>query len=319
MKKVESIGALTEPLNHRTLNRRFLFAATATPLIVACTAPFIAVARTQEQEDNEQPAPSEGRITFDFGIDVPEHFQEQIRTTSASALEWFSNHGVYISGADIFAYNDPNTIIDKYFDHSPQIPPNQHQAIRQDLSRATAFTGFNHDLFIITSRPGWNYASPIIGGPAKQGRDHIIAHELLHLFQREVGAYYREPTAWLNEGCAHYMAALFLEDTNIFAYGDIRSGHIREASKMQESLQTLELYEPFSKAGSPYADEYSLAFLGVEYLVKDLPDRGIPALADYWRKIGQGFSRQSAFENAFGKKPEVFYSEFESFRQQGFK
>lgn len=317
MERVESIGALTEPLKHRTLRRRSLI--TATSLIVACGAPFTAIARAQAQEDYEQPAPQEGRTTFKFGEDVPEHFQEQIRTTSASALEWFSNQGVYISGADIFAYMDPNTTVDKYFERSPQIHPNQHQAIRADRIRDTAFTGFNHDLFINASSLGWLYASPIIGGPPKEGRDHTIAHELLHVFQREVGAYDQEPTAWLNEGWAHYLAALFLEDTNIYQYDRIRKGHISEASKMREQLQTLESYQTFRVAGSTYADEFSLAFLAVEYLVKDLPDKGIPALADYWRKIGQGFSKQSAFEEAFGKRQEVFYREFEPYRQQGFK
>lgn len=260
----------------------------------------------------------EGSTTFIFGKDVAGRQRKEIQDAVTKARDWFSSHGINLENTSILAFNDPKLTVD-FFLQRTSIPQQEHERTRQNLSRATAFVGKNKDLFIITGSPGWTRASPIIGGPALEGRYHTVAHELFHVWQTDVGAYKREPVAWMNEGIAHYVAALFLRDAKIYDYGLIRNGHLGEAGKVKEPLSTLESGNTFYRAGNPQtADEYSLAFLAVEFLTRDLSNSGIPAITDYWKKIGQGLSHQNAFEGAFGQPPTAFYQKFEAYRAGGF-
>lgn len=121
----------------------------------------------------------------------------------------------------------------------------------------------------------------------------------------------------MNEGSGHYVAAVMLSARQIYDYQRIRNGHVMEASAVNELLNQLESKESFHSAGNKAtADEYSLAFLAVEFLTRDLPNRGINGLVDYWRKIGQGIPHPLAFEQAFGKTTQNFYREFEQYRKK---
>lgn len=257
---------------------------------------------------------------FSFGDNVSESMRQEIRNGVSTTHQWFLDRKIPLAGGiNVYTFNEADSVIDQYFQRAP-IPPSQREQERQNLRRATTWAGFSRDIFIIAGSPGWTFASPIIGGSIVEGRVHTIAHEAFHIVQRELGAYDRPPVAWMNEGSGHYIAAVLLAEKGIYDYERIRNGHLSEAAKLREPLNQLESNQSFYTAGdSNTADEYSLAFLAVEFAVQGLQDRGIDALVDFWRKTGQGREFPVAFEQAFGKPLAQFYVDFELYRQRGFK
>lgn len=274
--------------------------------------------RVPEATPTPTPETSVKDINFIFGEGVTLEQQKEIRDGINMARDWFSaKAGIKINDVSVFAFANSAQLVDQYLQRT--IYPRPRDEAQKQLAGATAFTGERKDIFINTSSPGWTSSSPIIGGPVVEGRKHTLAHEFLHIFQREVGGYNGSFPHWLNEGGAHYAAARTLADNNVYSYGKIRDGHVREASGMKETLKSMESVQGFYGAGSPYADEYSLGFLAVEHLVKDLPNEGIPAVVRFWQEIGKGNPWQTAFQTSFGKIPDQSYSEFETYRQQGFR
>jgi len=295
--------------------------------LVACTEsrPVINPAYTPTPvagglKPDQLPGATETELTkpsFNFSETVPEGQKKEIEQAT-KALAWYNlKTGVTLNEVKVFADDIPGRIIEQYLQRT-NFPENQKAQERQNLLRATAWAGQQSDFFIITSSAGWNSASPIIGGPAKEGRIHTTVHELFHLIQMKFNAHHRLFPYWLWEGSAHFAAAQFLKDNNIYPYENIVNGHISEASRMREQLQALET-PAFYSAGTPFADEYSLAFLATQYLTSGLPDGGIKQLTAFWEQVGKGTSWQNAFQQAFNKTTQEFYTGFEAWKQQGFK
>lgn len=265
----------------------------------------------------EQLPPNQSAV-FNFSEGVPENQREEIKKTTLQVLNWFnSKTGISLSGVTVFADDNPPRIIEQYLSRT-NFSPDQKALDRKNLLQATSFAGQRNDFYIITSSGGWTQASPIIGGPVAEGRVHTIVHEIFHLLQMKFMAHQRLFPYWLWEGSAHYMAARFLADKNLYDYQKITSGHISEASRMSESLQTLESTQ-FYRAGTPFADEYSLGFLATQYLTKDLPEGGVKELTKFWEEVGKGTDWQTAFRQVFGKTTQQYYAGFETWRQQGFR
>lgn len=257
---------------------------------------------------------------FYIAPDVPNQMHGEIIDAVRTTRQWFLSRNIpFSAGVTVFVSNSPDFVVDQYLQRV-QIQPGEREKVRQDSKQATAWVGVARDIYIITGNPGWTQASPIIGGPIAEGRIHIIAHESFHIVQRALGAYRSPPVAWMNEGSGHYIAAVMLSERQIYDYQTIRDGHVVEALGLNELLGQLESQESFHSAGNKAtADEYSLAFLAVEFLTRDLPNHGVNGLVDYWKKIGQGIPHPLAFEQAFGKTTQNFYSEFEQHRQSGFQ
>lgn len=234
----------------------------------------------------------------------------------AMGRQLLEKSGVDLPEITIFADTDGQRLLDNFFARA-NVSEQQQADMRANATQITAFSGQERDLFINTASLGWTSASPIIGGPVEEGQYHTVFHELFHVGQDEVGAYQWPFPYWLNEGGAHYFAAVALTTFGLYDYGSIRTGHIPEAQKLAEPLMTLET-DAFYRAGSPYADEYSLAFLAVEMAVRDLPENGLPALVSFWQEVGQGMPWQGAFEANFGQNPVEFYAAFEAYRANGF-
>lgn len=255
---------------------------------------------------------------FVFGEGVSLQEQQEIASDMGMVRDWMSaKTRIEINDLHVFASGNAVWVIDQYLGRT--IFPQQRDETQRRLANATAFVGEIRDIFIITSSAGWTRASPIICGPVPEGRIHTLLHENFHTIQREVGGYNGIFPHWLNEGGAHYVAAIGLNDNGIYPYKKIRRGHVSEAASVKEDLRSMESAQGFYGAGSPFADEYSLASLATELLVKDLPDNGIPALISFWQHIGERSPWQVAFQLSFGKTPDQFYSEFEKWRKGSFQ
>lgn len=258
------------------------------------------------------------QTSFNFSESVPADQQREIEQATSQALAWYNlKTDISLGEVRVFADDNPARIIEQYLQRT-NFSESQKAQDRQNLLKATAWAGQQNDFFIITSSPGWTSASPIIGGPAKEGRVHTTVHEIFHLIQMKFNAQNRLFPYWLWEGSAHYAAAQFLKDNNLYSYENIVSGHISQAVPMRERLQSLET-TAFFTAGTPYADEYSLAFLATQYLTDGLPDGGVKQLATFWELVGNGIPWQNAFQQVFAKTTQEFYMGFENWRQRSFR
>lgn len=272
----------------------------------------------QQRVEEQQAIIEKQKAVFNFSEGVPENQRKEIEKTTLQVLDWFnSKAGISLSGVTVFADDNPQRIIEQYLQRT-NFSEDQKASDRKNLLQATSFVGQRNDIFIITTSGGWTQASPIINGPVAEGRVHTIVHEIFHLLQMKFMAHHRPFPYWLWEGSAHYIAARFLTETNRYDYQKITSGHISEASRMSESLQTLESTQ-FYRAGTPFADEYSLGFLATQYLTKDLLEGGVKELTKFWEEVGKGTDWQTAFRQVFGKATQQYYADFETFRKQGFR
>ncbi len=292
------------------------FTPTATPTpMVELTATATAVPTVASTPQlTSTPEAGIKNIKYEFAEGVSEEMRGEIRKYADKFINWLNSEtGISLDNVTIFADNNPGRLIEQYLQRSSFSEAQKAQE-RQKLLNATAFAGQRKDFFVITTSNGWTEASPIIGGPVKEGRAHTIAHELFHLIQMRLKAHQRNFPYWLWEGSAHYIAARGLDENGIYAYEQIREGDLREAASVKETLRSMESTS-FYYTGTPYADEYSLARLAVELLVKDLQDGDIQGMAKFWEYIGKGVPWQTAFQDSFGKTPDEFYSEFENWRQ----
>lgn len=269
-----------------------------------------------------QPEVKTGQTVLRFAEGVPPEVQQEIREMAEPSIKWIREKtGVTLAGLTIFADGNASRLIENYLERT-NFSESVKAGERQNLPNATAWAGQQKDIFILTSSPGWTRASPIIGGPVKEGRVHTFVHELFHVVQRELKAYDNTIfPQWLNEGGAHYVAARVLEENRVYDYAKIREGHLNIATNVinkNTRLQSMESSEGFLPRGQD-ARNYSLAFLACEFMTRGLPDSGLPALVKFWEQLGKGTGWADAFEPAFKKKPGDFYTEFEAYRARGFQ
>lgn len=257
--------------------------------------------------------------SFNFSDGVPEAQRGLIRETISLALSWQNDRtGIPLEELTVFADDNAGRLVDQYLSRTAFPEPVKAQERQNLLSGATAWAGRQNDMYIFTQAPGWVSSSPIIGGPVREGQMHTLAHEVFHLLQIKLRADNNVFPAWLWEGSAHYMAARFLLEKDLHPYEDITARHIREASKIPEQLESLESWQAFSNAGTPFADEYSLAFLATRHLTEDLPEGGIRELTIFWELVGKGTPWRNALQEVFGRTAQGYYTSFENWRAQGF-
>lgn len=304
-----------EPIATQTVDRMPAETAVATPRLPDPTPkPLAPTATPQPSEPTITPEIRVDKAQFIFGEDVPENLRREIRDGVNMGVSWLAKKsGVNLEGVSVFAYGSPDKVSEAYFRRKGGDPRTLDQ-IKRDLAHATAFAGSQKDFYILTSSPGWTRASPIIGGPVVEGRYHTTFHELFHVLQYEVKGYNIAPLGWLNEGGAHYIAARALDENGIYSYEAIKKGHLSRAGFFRESLARLEDQNLLANV-----DNYSLSFLAMDLLTRDLSEKGVPALVRYWREIGMGSGPDAAFIIAFGKTRPEFYAVFEAWRVRGFQ
>lgn len=288
--------------------------------VIGCETPTPQPTVTPEPTPSPKPIEKPtGTISFSFSESIPNDQKTEIRNAATQVLSWLhSKTEAPLAGVTVFGDDNPERIVDFYLSRT-SFPEDVKAAERKKLlAGATAWPGRNNDLYINTVSRGWTSASPIVGGPIKEGRIHTVAHELLHLVQMRSGSHTYPFPFWLWEGSAHYVAAQFLGEKNIYPYQNIVSAHMKEATPMREPLESLESPE-FYRAGNPFADEFSLGFLATKHLTRGLPNGGVKELVRFWDEVGKGTAWREAFQKTFGKSTQEFYSGFEASRQQGFK
>jgi hypothetical protein len=253
--------------------------------------------------------------SFAYGEDVPMALRTEIETGVDLGVRWLAARtGVGLDGIYVFASGSADRVVDAFI---KQYGDPSLESYRKNFRTLTAFTGSGRDFYIITSSIGWTRASPIIGGPIKEGRVHTIFHELFHVVQGLVRGNRPDRVGWLHEGTAHYMAAVGLGESSIYSYKDIMNRHRPRAAMVRGNLSALASPTMTSEDGD--ADEYSLATVAIELLVQGKPDSGIGAIMDYWKAVGTGVEFDEAFAGAFGTSPQEFYSKFEAYKASGFK
>lgn len=140
-------------------------------------------------------------------------------------------------------------------------------------------------------------------------------HELWHTVQYMLaphindhgadGLFIDGPT-WLREGSAEFVGYSALQDASVDASFLVNNWHY----DTRVNYAGVSLASTASGQGNNAA--YSLGFFAVQLLVKDAGS--MHSLIDYWTRIGQGTAWPAAFQQTFGRTPEQFYSEFETYR-----
>lgn len=271
------------------------------------------------------PTPEEYKnpfLAFNFSDGVPETQRQEIRDAATKFITWFNDKtGVSLSGITVYADDNPERIVDLYLSRT-DFPEDMKKREKENSVWWTAWAGRHKDFFIKTTSDGWTKSSPIIDGPVKEGRAYTVAHELWHVYQMMLEAHKdsRNIPYWLWEGSAHYIAPTFLLETNIYSdHARIKNGHISQAMRMAELLESLET-EIYYRAGSPNtADQDSLGYLATARLTRNLPDGGVKELSEFWKKVGEGVPWRTAFQQVFGMTTQDFYKDFEDWRKKGFK
>lgn len=258
--------------------------------------------------------------TFDFGPDIDQDQQDQIEDAVRIASDTLkTGAGVALGDLSVHAYSSNESLVDVYMKRF-NFPEQKRGEILARLAAATAYTERDRDLFINTSSLGWNRNSPIAEGLVLPGRYWTVLHESFHLAQSKVKAdRVAEFPMWLYECSAHYFAGRSMADNRLYDWDKIRQGQVAKAATVGEDLRSMETAAGFFEAGAPYADEYSLGFLAVEYLCADFEGGGSAKLMEFWSAVGGGKPWREAFEDTFDKSVDQFYSEFEDWRARGFQ
>jgi hypothetical protein len=181
---------------------------------------------------------------------------------------------------------------------------------RQTLSQAGAVAS-NDKVFILTSK--WDTMPSLF-------RLVTAVHELWHTVQYALaGRFALSPAdqvppggpVWLNEGCADFVAYSALADARVSNAADFRTEALR---KLKNGTAGVDLPSVATRASSgqyePFV-KYTLGFFAVELLVRD---KGMGAIAEYYRQVGQGKPWQQAFQDVFGRSVDTFYGEFATYR-----
>jgi hypothetical protein len=117
---------------------------------------------------------------------------------------------------------------------------------------------------------------------------------------------------WLVEGSAEDFSWTAYLAKQGMDHDLVRDALIFDA-KPAGTLKSLEDNGVFNS--SRYAG-YALGLLATEYAVKS---KGLRAVTDYYRAVGEGVPWRDGFARYFGLTPDYFYDQFEAYRANGFR
>lgn len=146
---------------------------------------------------------------------------------------------------------------------------------------------------------------------SKQQRVAMLAHELAHSFQYELGGGRRGASEqWMREGFAEWLSIRVVERLNGVSMASIRRDRHRDLRAAGRSraprLAELVTFPAWVRASERYKDTmYTLAFLAVDVL---LERHGMAAVVDYFRRFASSDDRLGNFREAFGQDLQSFES-----------
>ena len=173
--------------------------------------------------------------------------------------------------------------------------------IHLDLSRTTGPIGEanGRDITLLLGNRVWPRLTRV-------DKIAVVCHEVFHLMQFALARGASSPVLWLIEGAAEYASQMAVIDSGLRTKAEFENRAIREVVATPQP--------PLAIAGrSPNATEYALGALAADLLAGE---RGIPPLADYYRRLADESSPLAAFEAAFGETRPAFEARFEVWRNQ---
>lgn len=213
-------------------------------------------------------------LVFDYKGNVPAEDRKLIEEAAYAAREYyFKELETYIKGAQRFnVENNPEN-------------PNQARG------------GGSIYLNIARGQDTWRDTSDV-------ERRSIVAHEMFHTVQRQLGGYKTARKFWLFEGAAQYAGLMTFVDQGLISYKDmieLQKKYARVPGKLPPlgSLNSL-------TRGAPYA----LGLLAIDMLVGQ---RGTKALGELYKRTAPF---EQAFEQEFGETVESFEARVEAWRAQ---
>jgi hypothetical protein len=139
---------------------------------------------------------------------------------------------------------------------------------------------------------------------SKPQRVAMLAHELAHSFQYELGGGKRGASdQWLREGFAEWLSIRVIERLDGVSMATMRRDRQRELRAAGRSrtprLAELVTFPAWVRASERYKDTmYALAFVAVDVL---LERHGMPAVIGYFKRFASSEDRVEAFRAAFGE------------------
>ena len=157
-------------------------------------------------------------------------------------------------------------------------------------------------------------AHPVWTGSGALQRTKIVVHEFVHLVQEFLCQNRAPGPIWLLEGTAEYLAYLAVAEKGLVPYEAVRDAHYGGVEFNPDlDLSAMETVQGFAAADQACC-AYALTPLAAELLTAD---RGLGAIADYYRRLGRGEGAVPAFAAAFGVALADFYADFAA-AQAGF-
>lgn len=193
------------------------------------------------------------------------------------------------------------TFAREYFRRTTGFYLTNRPRIHLDLSRTSGPIGEanGRDMKLLLGNRVWPRLSRV-------DKIAVVCHEVFHLMQSALAGGASSPILWLIEGAAEYASQMAVIEAGMRTRTDFETRAIREVAATPQP--------PLAVAGrSPNATEYALGALAADQLVGT---RGVPPLADYYRRLADETSPLAAFEAAFGETRPAFEARFEAWRTQ---
>ena len=281
---------------------------------------FSGVSNGSECRANAASTPLPGGVTtFQFGPGVSSESEQSIREGVERGSAFLaSTLNFKLSGnLTVFASADLDDLVDTYMLRLG-LPPDQRAATRNRWATSSTAEAWAGRLFIFTGSKGWSSSSA--SADVASTRKKIVAHEYFHSVQGELtkpaglagvpnSEVPLEGPRWLLEGAAEWIGFRALADARMIDFAIVNAEQLERASTVPVALKSLESWSGMEQTGTGGA--YPLGFAGVDFLMRDVP---VTSLIEFWGAIGRGVTWKIAFQSAFGRSIDVFYTEFEVHR-----
>jgi PKD repeat protein len=174
-----------------------------------------------------------------------------------------------------------------------------------------AFDSHGDHVFIVPAGTSYDSSSPV-------RHRVVVVHEMWHTVQYTLAPNMfnagsddmpADGPVWLREGSAEFVGYSGVADSGVDA-SSFR-GEMLSMAKGQYATVALQDTATQSAQSSVGYATYDLGFFATELLTKT---NGMASLTAYWAKIGAGTPWRDAFQQAFGRTVDQFYTEFASYR-----